>query len=32
MDRTLEKTATGFVVKFSEPAPKGAMIDWQLIR
>ncbi len=32
MDRILQKTAAGFVVKFSEPAPKGAKIDWQLIR
>lgn len=32
MDRTLQKTAAGFVVKFSTPAPAGAVIDWQLIR
>ncbi|HOF89607.1 MAG TPA: hypothetical protein PLZ36_16115, partial [Armatimonadota bacterium] len=32
MDRVVRKDANGFVVSFSTPAPKGATVDWQLIR
>jgi hypothetical protein len=32
MDCLTRKTATGFTVQFSVPAPAGAAIDWQLIR
>lgn len=32
MDSVTQKTATGFSVQFSAAAPKGAVIDWQLIR
>ncbi len=32
MDCMTQKTATGFTVRFSTPAPAGAAIDWQLIR
>lgn len=31
-DAVIEKTTKGFTVIFSEPAPTGATIDWQLIR
>ncbi len=31
-DAVVEKTAKGFRVAFSEPAPGNAKIDWQLIR
>lgn len=32
MDRIAAKTATGFTVEFSAPAPTDATIDWQLLR
>ena len=32
MDRVVKKTSAGFEVEFSEPAPKGATVDWLLIR
>jgi hypothetical protein len=32
MDWIAAKTETGFVVEFSEEAPRGARLDWQLIR
>ncbi|MHB9026610.1 MAG: hypothetical protein ACYC7E_20960 [Armatimonadota bacterium] len=32
MDCVTKKTATGFTVQFSAPAPAGATVDWQLIR
>ena len=31
-DAVVQKTAKGFRVAFSEPAPRDAKIDWQLIR
>lgn len=31
-DAVIEKTANGFTVEFSGPAPAGAALDWQLIR
>ena len=27
-----EKTATGFTVQFDKPAPKGARLDWMIVR
>lgn len=32
LDRVVRKTATGFVVQFSESAPAEARLDWQLLR
>jgi hypothetical protein len=32
LDRVTEKRADGFVVEFSEPAPQGSTLDWQLVR
>ncbi|MBN1864359.1 MAG: hypothetical protein JW808_05620 [Victivallales bacterium] len=32
MDRVTTKTANGFIVEFSAPAPGQSTIDWQLIR
>jgi hypothetical protein len=32
LDRVTEKRTDGFDVEFSEPAPQGAAIDWQLVR
>ncbi len=32
LDRVVRKANNGFIVSFSTPAPKGAVVDWQLIR
>jgi hypothetical protein len=32
LDRVTEKRADGFDIEFSEPAPQGATVDWQLVR
>lgn len=32
MDRVVKKRPDGFVVEFSEPAPEGATVDWQMVR
>lgn len=32
MDRVTDKTARGFVVEFSDPAPEGGAFDWQICR
>lgn len=32
LDRVVSKTASGFSIEFSTPAPKDATIDWQLLR
>jgi hypothetical protein len=32
LDRVTEKRADGFDVEFSEPAPRRAALDWQLVR
>jgi hypothetical protein len=31
-DRLVEKTVAGFTVEFATPAPKGAALDWILVR